>query len=185
MERTGVRIKAPDSCLLVIDVQERLAPAVVDAAAAVERAVLLVKVADRLGVAVLASEHYPSGLGPVIADLALLIGRERIVEKITFSGLDEPAFCGRLADLDRTQMVICGLEAHVCVLQTALALLARGDEVYVVADAVASRRPLDRDTALERVAAAGGRVVTAEMVVFEWLERGDAPAFRDVLDLVK
>ncbi len=178
-------LSATDSQLLVIDVQEKLAPAVADRVSVIERVAILMRAAARLGVPVLASEHYAKGIGHLVPELAELAPEGAVFEKISFSCARQPGFLPRLRELDRPQIVICGMEAHVCVLQSALSLIEEDFQVCIVEDAVGSRRRADRDAALERLRRAGGAVVTSEMVVFEWLERGDAPAFKELLALIK
>jgi len=172
-------IKADQSLLLVIDIQERLAPAIHDTAAVTAHNLWLLEVARRLAVPVLATVQYPKGLGPLVPALADKLAPEEIVEKIYFSAVadgcleNEPAFA-------RRQVVITGTETHVCVLQTALDLLGRGKEVFVVAEAVGSRRPEDKALALERLRQAGCVIVSREMVAFEWLHRAGTDLFRAV-----
>ena len=178
-------LRSSDSLLLVVDVQEKLAPAVAGHEAVTARIAILLRAAARLAVPVLISEHYPRGIGPTLPALSALAPEDAIFEKIAFACSRQEGFPARLQALGRKQIVVCGMEAHVCVLQSALALLAEGYAVYLVEDAVGSRRPADRDAAVARLRAAGGTVVTTEMVVFEWLERGDAPAFRELLALIK
>ncbi|HET6518968.1 MAG TPA: isochorismatase family protein [Geminicoccaceae bacterium] len=178
-------IDRSDSVLIVVDVQERLAPALPEHEAAVANLGLLLRAADRLEVPVLATEHYPRGIGPTVAPLRAAMSPESIVEKIHFDATREPAFIERLDATGRTCAVVGGMEAHVCVLQTCLGLLGRGRRVVCVADACASRAEIDKRTALERLAAAGATIATAEMVAFEWLERGDTPAFRDLIGAIK
>ena len=178
-------IEVKDSCLIVVDVQERLAPAIADHERIVARCSVLMQAARRLKVPLLASEHCPRGLGPTIAELASHLMPEQRIEKSHFSCLAEPGFQQQLDRLGHKQAVLCGAETHVCVLQTALDLQAAGTQVFLVADATGSRDPRDRDVALSRLAQAGGVVVTTEMVVFEWLGRADTPAFKDLLALIK
>ncbi|MBI3452051.1 MAG: isochorismatase family protein [Rhodospirillales bacterium] len=178
-------LNADRSVLLVIDVQERLVPAVADGEKLLRGCTLLVGAARRLDVPILVSEHYAKGLGRTVPDLARLVEPAAVSEKIHFCAPEEPGWAARFAEIDRPQAVICGAEAHVCVLQTALGLRARGYEVAVVADAVASRRKDDAGVALARMAQAGVAVVTSEMVVFEWLGRGDHPALKELLSLIK
>ena len=172
-------IKADQSLLLVIDIQERLAPAIHDTAAVTAHNLWLVEVARRLSVPVLATVQYPKGLGPLVPALADKLAPEEVVEKIHFSAVadgcleNEPAFT-------RRQVVITGTDTHVCVLQTALDLLGRGKEVFVVAEAVGSRRPEDKALALERLRQAGCVIVSREMVAFEWLHRAGTDLFRAV-----
>ncbi len=178
-------LNATESVLLVIDVQEKLAPAVAEREAVIERVAILMRAARRLGVPVLASEHYPQGIGHLLPELGALAPEGAVFEKISFSCARELGFLPRLRELARSQVVVCGMEAHVCVMQSALSLIEAGFQVFVVEDAVGSRRHADRDAALDRLRRAGGTVVTSEMVVFEWLERGDAPAFKELLALIK
>lgn len=178
-------LNARDSFLLVVDVQEKLAPAVADNAALVARIALLMRAARRLEVPLLVSEHYPQGIGRTLPALAELAPEGAIFEKISFSCLRQEGVPARVAGLDRGQAVVCGLESHVCVLQSALSLLEAGYRVYLIEDATGSRHAVDRAAALRRVERAGGTLVTAEMVVFEWLERGDHAAFRELLALIK
>ena len=178
-------LKASDSLLLVVDVQEKLAPAVADNRAIVARIELLMRAAKRLAVPLLVSEHYPSGIGHTLAGLSALAPKDAVFEKITFSCLKQDGVPDRFRKLGRKQVVVCGMEAHVCVLQSALSLLEAGYQVHLTEDATGSRHAVDRAAALRRLERAGGTLVTAEMVVFEWLERGDSPAFRELLALVK
>lgn len=168
-------ISAVDSTLLVVDLQERLMPAIADADAVVENAGRLVRAATRLGVGVAATEQNPAGLGATVGAIAGLLPAPAVA-KTTFAAEIDPG-PGRVVAL--------GCEAHVCVLQTVLALRAQGREVAVVADAVGSRRPDDRERALARMRDHGVDVVTTEMVVFEWLGSSGNPAFREVLQLIK
>ncbi|MGP9821503.1 isochorismatase family protein [Salinarimonas sp. NSM] len=175
--------------VLAVDLQERLLPALPRGEAALARAAIVLRAAGLLGIPVAACVHYPKGLGPLVAPIrAALPERAPVFEKIGFSAAADPAIAGWLdANLarGRDQVVIVGAEAHVCVLQTALDLIGRGFHVFVVADAVASRAEADLHAATARLLHAGGHWVTSEMAAFEWAERGDDPAFREVLGLVK
>ena len=178
-------LRAEDSRLLVIDMQERLLPAIRDGAAVVQRVAALIAAADALDVPLLATEQYPKGLGPSVPALAPAIG-DRRVAKVAFSAVREtPAADWVERGGPAATLVLCGVEAHVCVLQTALDLAAGGRSVALVADAVGSRRPEDRALALERARAHGIGVVGAEMVLFEWLARADTPAFRRLQPVIK
>lgn len=178
-------IKAAQSCLIVVDVQDRLRRTCAGQARVVRNIAVLMQAAGRLKVPMLVSEHYPKGLGPTAKTLRDLAPKGAVVEKIHFSGLKEPEFARRFNRLKRKQAVLAGLETHVCVLQTGMDLLAGGTRVFLVGDAVASRAAASRDAAVERLRHAGAAIVTTEMVVFEWLERGDAPEFNSMLALVK
>jgi nicotinamidase-related amidase len=176
-------LSAASSALLIVDAQTRLLPAVRDGAAALSRVRLLLQAARELGVPALATEQYPRGLGPTADALADFLPAADRFEKISFSAVREPGFLDRLGD--RPQAVVCGFEAHVCVLQTAVGLLDAGRTVAVVADAVGSRDPRNAERALDRLARAGAWVVTSEMVVFEWMERAGTPAFKRLSGLIR
>jgi nicotinamidase-related amidase len=167
------------SALLVIDVQEKLLPAVHDHAAIAAGVAWLVRVAQRLDVPVAATEQYPRGLGALVPSVRELLPEGSIGTKNHFSCVAAGCLPG-LPGADRAQVVLVGIEAHVCVLQTALELAEEGRGVYVVADAVGSRRPCDRDVALARMRDEGVRIVTREMVVFEWLKEAGTPLFKDI-----
>lgn len=167
------------SALLVIDIQERLLPHIEDWQRVLENALWLTRLAQRLAVPVMASEQYPKGIGHTHAALTALLPPSAIGEKNHFSCVAAQCLPA-LAGAERRQMVVCGIESHVCVLQTALDLRWQGKEVFVVADAVGSRRAADRDLALARMRGHGIEVVSREMVAFEWLKRAATDEFRDV-----
>lgn len=173
-------IEAARSCLLVIDMQERLMAAVQNAEAVIANAHWLMRIATRLGVPVVISEQYPQGLGPTVTVLKETIHESMIMTKTHFSCTTEPACQDRIAACNRDQFIVLGAEAHVCVLQTALGLRAQGKAVYVMADGVASRRAEDRELALTRLRDDGVRVVSREMVAFEWLERAGTNIFKTI-----
>jgi nicotinamidase-related amidase len=172
-------INSEHSLLLLIDLQERLAPAIQDIDTVLRHNLWLAAVAQRLSVPVGATVQYPSGLGPLVPELGAAIPPDRIVEKIHFSAVADGCL-ERLPDFSRRQIVLTGTEAHVCVLQTALGLRALGKEVFVVAEAVGSRRATDKDLALARLRQAGCRIVSREMVAFEWLHKAGTDVFRQI-----
>ncbi len=172
-------IDAQRSLLLVIDFQERLLPVIHEHERLLANVTWLIRAARKIGVPAAAVEQYPQGLGRTVKDVRELMADGAVAPKVHFSAV--AARClGRLPGADRAQIVLVGTETHVCLLQTALELLAEGKEVFVVADAVGSRREADRDLALARMRQEGARIVTREMVVFEWLREAATPLFRDV-----
>ena len=178
------RLTAADGALIVVDLQDRLLKAIDGRDRVVARSLLLVRAAQILGVRAFATEQYPRGLGPSIPELAELIPDRPA--KMTFHALGAPGIVEGLAKSPRARHVtLAGIEAHVCVAQTALELLRMGYVVQVAADAVGSRFADDRDFALRRLERAGAVVTTAEAVLFEWLESADHPRFRDISALVK
>lgn len=176
---------AKDCCLLVIDVQAKLNPVMFDPDRAPGGAAKLLKGAALLDVPALVTEQYPKGVGGTVEDLQDLIPAGCPIEKNSFSCLAEEAFAEKFEDLNRPQVVIAGIEAHVCVLQTALGLLDQGFDVFVVEDATASRTRENHRAGLERIRDAGGWVVTVEMVLFEWLKYSGTPEFKEISQLIK
>jgi nicotinamidase-related amidase len=177
-----VLASADDAVLLLVDLQERLMPVIHDAEVVVARAVRLAEAAQLLDVPVNATEQNPAGLGRTVAPLAAY--PRLVVSKTAFSAVAAPGFPTLLPD-GAGQIVVAGCEAHVCVLQTVLGLLASGHRVLLVADAIGSRDPADRAAAIDRARQHGAEIVTSEMVLFEWLRDARHPKFREVQKLLK
>jgi nicotinamidase-related amidase len=167
--------------LLLIDLQARLMPAIEGSAAVIANARRLRDAAAVFDVPLLYTEQNPKGLGPTVAEVAS--NAAPVVRKMTFDATSAPDFPA--ATIERPQMVVVGCEAHICVLQTVLGLLAGGRDVFVVRDAIGSRRAESKDTALGRMERYGAEIVTTEMVVFEWLGTAEHPRFREVSALIK
>jgi len=170
---------ADKSVLLVVDVQERLLPAIHDGETILANCIWLAGVARRLRVPVVVSEQYPAGLGPTAAPLKAVLDGAHYVDKTHFSCVSDGCLAGTEVEA-RRQVIVVGTEAHVCVLQTVLELRWQGKEVFVVADAVGSRKPADKELALARMRAHGVEVVSREMVAFEWLKRSATAQFREI-----
>ena len=168
--------------LLLIDLQQRLVPAIHDNETVVARAVRLAEAARLLDVPVYATEQNPAGLGPTVAPLAAY--PQAVLSKTTFSAAQDPGFPA-LLPAGAGEIVVAGCEAHVCVLQTVLGLLGSGRRVLVAADAIGSRDPADRAAAIARARQHGAEIVTSEMVLFEWLRDSRHPKFREVQKLLK
>ncbi|PIE83446.1 MAG: hydrolase [Candidatus Contendobacter odensis] len=173
-------IKAETSCLLVVDIQERLMGAIHDAEQIIANSIWLIQIAQRLGIPVLASEQYPKGLGHTVTAIRNQLSTEALMEKMHFSCAADRTCMRRIDAIGRNQIIIIGIEAHVCILQTALELQAMGKHVFLVADAVSSRSPRDIALALERMRAANVCIVSREMVVFEWLHQAGTDVFREI-----
>lgn len=176
---TSPLIHADRSALLVIDVQERLVPHIHGWQRILGHIDWLVQVAQRIGVPVAATEQYPKGIGHTQPQLAARLPQGSVGEKLHFSCVAGGCLPG-LPGMERPQLVVCGVEAHVCVLQTVLELAAAGKQVFVVAEAVGSRDPEHKALALERMRAHGIQVVCREMVAFEWLGQAGTPLFREI-----
>ncbi len=169
------------STLLLIDFQAKLMRAIDDAAAAIANARRLSDAAAILGVPTLFTEQNAKGLGPTVAELAA--DPSLIVHKMTFDACGELSFLPRL--IEGHAVVVAGCEAHVCVLQTVLSLIAFGRKVFVVRDAIGSRRAESKETAIRRLERHGADIVTTEMVVFEWLKTAENPRFREAAALIR
>lgn len=178
-------IKAEASCLIVIDMQERLVPAMQAPARTLKNTRLLLTTAQRLDIPVLITEQYPKGLGHTVREIADVSQGLPILEKVHFSCLEDPRFSDAFRELNRPQAVIAGMEAHICVMQTAAQLMEEGYEVFVVTDATSSRSLASEQACLDRLQASGAGIVTTEMVIFEWLGRADTAAFKELLPLIK
>ncbi|HPY40506.1 MAG TPA: hydrolase [Thiolinea sp.] len=175
-----MRIQAQDSMLLVVDIQTRLLPAIHEGESVLSNATWLVDVAQTLKLPVLATEQYPQGLGLTEQSLRARFPATHVIEKIHFSAVTKGALLAH-PEANKQQWIVVGTEAHVCVQQTVLDLLARDLQVFVVAEAVGSRKPQDKALALDRMRQNGAEIVSREMVVFEWLEKANTPEFREVL----
>ena len=177
-----------DSLLVVIDVQERLFAAMnADGRDQVARNVpILVRAARQLEVPIVVTQQYPRGLGPTVPPVReALEGLDAPLDKLVFSVWRDEAIRDAIARTKRRSVVLCGIEAHVCVLQSAVDLCEAGYTVHVCADAVTSRHPANHATALDAMRQRGVWVVSTEIVVFGWLERAGTDAFRAVSRLVR
>ena len=166
------------SCLLLVDVQERLAPFVHEASTLIENCQWLLRLANTLQVPVIVSEQYPKGLGATIPELQTFCKEALHFEKVYFSCAEDKVGMQLIKDTTRQQIVIIGIEAHVCVLQTALDLLAKDYQVYVVADAISARHRDDTELALARMRQLGVQIISQEMVLFEWAHRAGTEIFK-------
>jgi nicotinamidase-related amidase len=175
------------SLLLIIDIQERLAPVIHEISQVITNTVALIEAASELEVPLLVTEQYRQGLGGTVAPIAERVSKFSIplLAKCTFNAIAVPAIRDAVERSKRRNVVICGAEAHVCVLQTAIGLINLGLLPVIVSDAVSSRKPADREAAVDRLRAAGAVIVTTEMVIFEWLERADSAEFRRLLPIVR
>lgn len=170
----------PDkSCLLVIDIQEKLIPAIHAKEELIANSKWLIEIAAILNIPTLVSEQYPRGLGHTVETLRAVLP-ESHHEKMAFSCAADANCNTAIDNLGRNQIVIIGMETHVCVLQSALQLLQQGREVFVVEDCVSSRSPQDKACALARMRAAGVTIVSREMAVFEWLQTSGTETFKRI-----
>jgi nicotinamidase-related amidase len=180
--------RSNDSLLVVIDIQEKLAGAMPKKVARkiIERSALLVETANILDIPVIATEQYPKGLGKTEEELTLLWGKTtRHVEKTSFSCCGEEDFSAGIRASHKRQIILAGMETHVCILQTAIELQRDGLEVFVAEDAVCSRDKHYHRNAIQRLRQAGIIVSNSESVLFEWLRDASHEHFKRISGLLK
>ncbi|WP_245296934.1 MULTISPECIES: isochorismatase family protein [Rhodomicrobium] len=182
MKGTGMLLDARRSLLLIIDFQARLMPAIHEAETALANAGRLMDAAALLEIPAFVTEENSAGLGPSVPAIA-----QRgypTLHKQSFDATREEAFRTFLP-ADRHTVVVVGCEAHVCVLQTVMGLLDEDRRVFVVRDALGSRKAENKEAAIERMSRAGAETITTEMAIFEWLETAEHPRFREAVVLMK
>jgi len=173
------------AALAVIDIQEKLADQMKFRQLVIEQTAKLIEAANVLSVPVLLTEQYPKGLGPTVAEVAEKAQGVEKLEKLSFSSCGRREFAQRLREWGRHQIVLVGMETHVCIQQTALDLLTAGFAVYVPADAVCSRRSLDWRMGVAAMREAGVTITTTESAIFQLLRRAGTPEFKALLPLMK
>jgi nicotinamidase-related amidase len=174
-----------NTVLVAIDFQERLFPAMHDKEKLLRNTVKLIRGAKALEVPVVLTEQYPKGLGPTIPEVKELLPDIKPIEKVCFSCCDSEAFSQALEALKRKQVLICGIEAHICVYQTAMALARAGYEVQAVSDCVSSREPENKAIAIQKLSAVGVLPASAEMALFELLRVAQGDKFKQISNIVK
>ena len=174
-----------DSVLALVDCQDRLWKVIHDRDALERSCRILLQGARLLDIPILVTEQYAKGLGPTIPGIRELLGEARVIGKSAFSSAGEPAFIEALEALERGTLVVAGIEAHICVAQTALDGLAWGYKVHVVSDAVGTRDPANREVGLGRMRDQGAVVTSVESVLFDWMGSCEDPVFKQVQELIK
>ena len=174
-----------NTVLVVIDFQERLFPVMHDKEKLLRNVVKLIKGVKVLEIPVVLTEQYPKGLGPTIPEIKELLPDIKPIEKVCFNCCDEESFCKSLESLKRRQVLIAGIEAHICVYQTAITLSRAGYEVQVVGDCVSSREPENKLVSLFKMGAAGISPTTTEMALFELLKVAKGDKFKQISNIVK
>lgn len=178
-------LQTDQTVLVLVDIQGKLAQLMHGRDALFDTLQRLVRGARELRLPVLWLEQYPAGLGPTIPELVALLADQQPIPKMSFSAAGCPKFGADLQALGRRQVLLAGIEAHVCVYQTAVDLLAGGSQVEVVADAVSSRTPANCALGLQRMRDAGAQITSLEMALFELLRTAEAPGFKAIARIVK
>jgi nicotinamidase-related amidase len=174
-----------DCCLAIIDVQGKLAQLMVDKETLFRNLQILIQAVKILEIPILWCQQVPEALGPTLPEIAELLAGGAPVNKACFSCCGAAGFRTELGRLGRKQVLLCGIETHVCVYQTALDLMQQGLDVTIIADAVSSRTARNREIALTRLAADGARFSSTEMALFELLKTAEHPQFKQIARLVK
>ena len=186
MSQTKTSLLRPErTALVVVDLQEKLMPAIENRERVVRNSLLLLKLAEVLKLPVLLTTQYRKGLGEILPEVRAAAPGASPLDKIAFGCFGDAAFEERLRGLGRDQLVVAGVEAHICVCQTVLGGLEKGYTVHVASDAVGSRTPENREVGLARMERAGAWLSSAEMALYELLGRSDRDAFKQVLPLLK
>ncbi|MCC6797216.1 MAG: hydrolase [Candidatus Hydrogenedentes bacterium] len=174
-----------NAALVVIDYQERLLPKIHGAEAVTEQAIKLIRFARELDIPILWTEQYPKGLGHTVETVAAELRGKTPIEKTAFGCLGDTNFATAVDNTGRKQLLLTGIEAHICVMQTALLALEKNYAVFIPRDAVGSRFPNEYDAGLSRLERAGAEIVTTEMAIFEMLREAGTPEFKKALPLIK
>ncbi len=185
MPKPPRRLDKKDTALVVVDIQTLFRPLIHEMDLVIANASRLMRFADRLEIPILLTEHYSQKLGPTVDELSDLVPRNEPIEKISFSCTGDSLFMTRLKSTHRNQVILCGIESHVCVYQTARDLMEDGYQVVVAADAVSSRQVSNRNLGLAYMRDIGVQVMTSEMVFFEILRIARTDDFRMVADILK
>jgi nicotinamidase-related amidase len=178
-------LESSNALLAIVDVQEKLLKAMWHQEQLTESTVKLVSGCRVLKMPIIYTEQNPKGLGITIPEIKDLLESNEPVTKVSFSCLGEPVFVQKLNELNRNQVIICGIESHVCVYQTVLDLISSGSDVHVVVDAVSSRTPENRMIGLEKCKDAGAHLTSVETVLFELLKKAEGDQFKQMLKIVK
>jgi nicotinamidase-related amidase len=180
-------LEADHSALVVVDIQEKLLPPIFEKERLVKNSQLLIRLAGILKIPALISTQYAKGLGKTVAEIASLLPETEAIDKQMFSCFGSDVFCSVLKRLpgNRNTVLLCGMESHICVMQTALGALRQGYIVHVASDAVSSRTEWNWHIGLERMRAAGAVISSTEMIIYELLRSSGSPAFKELLPYLK
>jgi nicotinamidase-related amidase len=185
MPRHQTILKPAATGLLIIDIQEKINAVMKYRERVIENTVKLIRGFSILQRPIFITEQYRRGLGPTEAAILEALAFPNIIEKMSFSCCGAPPLMEQIQRQGVQQLVLCGIETHVCVLQTALDLLAEGFQVHLAGDAVSSRKEMDQQLAIDRLRQAGVIITSVEMALFELLEQAGTPEFKQISQLIK
>ena len=179
-------LRREDCALAVIDIQEKLLPTIFEKERLVRNAQLLVRLADILSLPMIVSTQYETGLGKTIDEISMMLPEMKAVDKLEFGCFGNSDYCSTVGKLEnRNTLLLCGMESHICVMQTALGALNQGLNVHVAADAVSSRTEMNWKIGLNRMQAAGAVISSTEMMIYELLGKSGTPSFKEMLKHLK
>lgn len=178
-------LKSESTCLVVIDIQEKLLRVMYNSEQLVKNCSVLIRMAKTLDIPILWSQQVPRAIGPTAEELVSLLEGVAAIDKSSFSCGGEGVFVAALDKLNPQTAILCGIETHVCVFQTAMDLIQKGLYVQVIADATSSRTPENKHIGLERMKAAGVVISSTEMLLFELMRDAKHPKFREMAKLIK
>ncbi|GMU97044.1 hydrolase [Ignavibacterium album] len=185
MKRNPIILRKEISALLIIDLQEKILPVIKNIDSVLENTIKLIKGFKILQLPIFYTEQYPKGLGPTSSRILEELNRYSAIQKMSFSCFGAENLFNEFRQKRLSQIVVCGVESHVCVQQTVLDLIANDFQVNVVADAVSSRREFDFLIALERMRTLGAEITTAESILFELLEVCGTTEFKEISKIIK
>lgn len=180
-----MRILQKETAAIVVDIQEKLFPHIHDGEKILQNCLKLIEGLQILSIPVIVTQQYTKGLGPTVQSVIQKFPEFRYIEKLSFSCFDEPAFTEQIKTSGKKYIILCGIESHVCVLQTCIDMLAAGLIPVIAEDCVSSRKLNDKLVAIERMRQEGARITTMESILFELVRRADAETFKSISKIVK
>ena len=180
-------LQADECALVVVDIQERLLPPIFEKERLIRNSQLLIRLANVLNVPVLPTTQYAKGLGPIVPEIASLLPQSAAINKMEFGCFGSDQFCSAVKSLPgkRNTLLLCGMESHICVTQTALGALNQGYLVHVASDAISSRTEWNWKIGLRRMEAAGAVISSTEMMLYELMRASGTPVFKEMLQYLK
>lgn len=179
------KMEIENTILVIIDVQDKLFNVLKDKSDILESTVKLIKGVSSLGMPIIITEQYPKGIGKTVKEISGLLLEVRPIEKMSFSCMGEDVFRAEVEKTGRKNVIICGIETHVCIYQTAMDLLSEGYNVIVAVDCVSSRSKINKKTAITKMAGSGANITTSEMALFELIKSANHPKFKEISKIVK
>ncbi len=180
-----MKLERNQTVLVVIDVQSKLLPVIYDYPALVENIKRIIKCTQILGIPIVLTEQYPRGLGSTVEEIKETLSEYHPIEKVSFSCCEEENFINRIKQLNRKQILVCGIEAHICVYQTCMDLVSEGYEVHLLIDAISSRKRDNRNLTIEKLNGMGVQITSVEMALFEILKDATSDEFKRISRIVK